>query len=147
MLQHAREIDLGGTWRFRTDPENLGEHFEQQLDIPWQFDARWMRIAYEDGDWAEIQVPSCWQVAGYNYNGLAWYRTAFTRPDPHALNGLNGERFWLRFEGVDYIGDVWINEHYLGSHEGYFAAFEYEVTPFLRPGGNLLAFSTQQAVK
>jgi len=134
-MRHGKETDLGGTWRFRCDPENLGEHFAEQLDIAWQFDARWMNLGYDDGDWAGIKVPACWQAEGVDYNGVAWYRTAFDNP----LHAVQDARLWLRFEGVDYFADVWLNEHYLGSHEGYFAAFQYEVTPCLQPGQNLLA--------
>jgi beta-mannosidase len=50
---------------------------------------------------------------------------------------------WLGFNGVDYLTDVWINEHYLGSHEGYFSSFEYEITPFLSAENNLLAVRVQ----
>jgi beta-mannosidase len=128
--------DLGDRkWRFRLDPENLGEHFAQQLDIPWQFDARWMSRGHDDRDWPQIDVPACWQAAGYAYNGVAWYRREFALPAALPPGG----RAWLRFEGVDYFADVWLNEHFLGSHEGYFAAFQFEVTPYLRPGQNLLA--------
>ena len=35
-------INLDGLWRFRLDPERLGEHYPEQFDIPWSFDARWM---------------------------------------------------------------------------------------------------------
>jgi beta-mannosidase len=135
MFKHKTEIDLGGLWRFRTDPEKLGEHFSQQLDIPWQFDARWMRRAYDDSAWSEIRVPSCWQAEGVRYNGVAWYRKDLSEIPGDA----RASRLWLRFEGVDYYADVWINEHYLGSHEGYFAAFQHEITPYLDPENNILA--------
>ncbi len=133
-MNHIHEFYLNGLWRFRCDPEELGEHFPQQLDIPWKYDARWMRLAYDDGDWANITVPSCWQQAGYDYNGVAWYRKLF----PNPLRDSSDTRVWLRFEGVDYFSDLWLNEHYLGSHEGYFVAFQHEITPYLLPGENLL---------
>jgi beta-mannosidase len=34
----------------------------------------------------------------------------------------------LRFEGVYYAARVWLNGVYLGDHEGYFSAFEFDVT-------------------
>jgi len=45
-MNHNHEVNFGGVWRFRLDPENLGEHFPEQLDTPWQFDARWMDMDY-----------------------------------------------------------------------------------------------------
>jgi beta-galactosidase/beta-glucuronidase len=134
-LAHQNEIDLGGMWRFRLDPEQLGEHYPEQLDIPWKFDSRWMDQAHDERDWAQLRVPSCWQEEGYAYNGAAWYRTRFPAPfDP-----VSGKRAWLRFEGVDYYADAWLNGRYLGSHEGYFSAFEFEVSPYLQTASNLLA--------
>jgi beta-mannosidase len=37
----------------------------------------------------------------------------------------------LRFEGIDYFAEVWINEHLLGRHEGHFAPFDLDATSFL----------------
>ena len=38
----------------------------------------------------------------------------------------------LVFEGVDYSCEVWLNGHYLGSHEGVFSKFSFDVTDKLR---------------
>lgn len=38
----------------------------------------------------------------------------------------------LRFNGVDYFADVWLNGHYLGAHEGYNTPFAFEVGHLLR---------------
>ncbi|MFI3238170.1 MAG: glycoside hydrolase family 2 TIM barrel-domain containing protein [Lachnospiraceae bacterium] len=39
-----------------------------------------------------------------------------------------GKNLTLVFEGVDYSCDVWLNEEYLGHHEGMFSSFEFDVT-------------------
>ena len=44
----------------------------------------------------------------------------------------------LQFHGVDYFADVWLNEQYLGSHEGYNTPFCFEVGDLLKKGKNLL---------
>ena len=128
-------IQLDGLWRFRLDPEHLGEHYPDQLDIPWSFDARWMNLDHDEYEWQDIQVPACWQQHGYHYNGAAWYRKHIQTN----LSSRDSQRVWVNFEGVDYFSDVWFNDHYLGSHEGYFSSFEYEITPFVRKDKNLLA--------
>ncbi len=61
------------------------------------------------------------------------YRCGFVH-DPAA----GGEMFLLRFDGVYYSARVWLNGVYLGDHEGYFAAFEFDVTAYLREGQNEL---------
>ncbi len=137
---------LAGTWRFRTDPEGLGEHFREQLDDVWKYDARWMEGEHNDSPWLTLPVPSCWQEHGIDYNGAAWYRTTFA--DPRKQADTDGgprlqdspRRLLLRFDGVDYFCDVWLNGVYLGSHEGFFGSFSFDITPHLRAGDeNLLA--------
>ncbi len=135
-MNHILQHDLGGRWRFRLDAAGLGEHFPEQLDTPWQHDARWMSPGHDDSGWAGITVPACWHAEGYDYNGVAWYRRSFDSP----VDRSDARRAWLRFEGVDYFADAWLNDHYLGSHEGYFSAFQFEITPHLGSGrANLLA--------
>ncbi len=134
-MAQNKKIDLGGNWLFRQDPERMGEHYRGQLDIPWQYDARWMNWAQDERQWTSIRVPSCWQESGHAYNGAAWYRTTF--PTPIELE--KDARVWLQFNGIDYFADIWLNERYLGSHEGYFSAFEFEATPYLASDNLLVA--------
>ena len=136
MNQNGRKnsFSLPEQWKFRTDPEELGEHFREHYDALWKFDARWMDPEYDDSRWDSIRVPSCWQEEGFDYNGAAWYRTDFKNPLPNTED----ERLWVRFHGVDYFADLWINGRYAGSHEGYFSAFEYDITPFVIEGKNNL---------
>ncbi|MEW5815142.1 MAG: sugar-binding domain-containing protein [Spirochaetota bacterium] len=123
-----REIlSLNGKWKFRLDPEKRGEHYPEQLNITHRHDARWMHEKYDDSNWEKIHVPACWQTEGYAYNGVAWYRTYFPRPEELQ----SGSRVHLSFAGVDYISDVWLNGHYLGCHEGYFASFHYNISRLL----------------
>ncbi len=56
-------------------------------------------------------------------NDRAWiYRRSFRLP-----TGAS-RRVRIRFDGVDYYAGVWLNDHYLGSHEGNFAPFEFDAT-------------------
>ena len=130
----ARQIiDLGGTWRFRLDPRDFGEHFPDELNVTHTYDARWMGVDYDDSKWDQITVPACWQTEGYDYNGIAWYRTSFPTP----IKAGQGERVWLQFDGVDYYADVWLNGRYLGSHEGFFGGFGFDITPYLQAENQL----------
>lgn len=60
-----------------------------------------------------------------------WYRNVFDMPE-------RGEYAALTFKGVDYFADVWLNEVYLGCHEGYQNPFTFEVGHLLRDKDNLL---------
>lgn len=60
-----------------------------------------------------------------------WYRNVFDVPECGAYATLT-------FKGVDYFADVWLNEVYLGSHEGYNNPFTFDVSGILQPKDNLL---------
>lgn len=75
------------------------------------------------GPWEQVTIP---HYGGPIGKATAFYRTSFDFP---ALP--SGQRLWLRFEGVDYVAKVFFNGNFLGRHEGFFAPFEYEVTPYL----------------
>ena len=63
-------------------------------------------------------------------NQHAWiYRRAFSTPTYHF------RRARLLFEGVDYYTQTWLNEQAIGSHEGHFAPFIFDITEALKPSG------------
>ncbi len=82
----------------------------------------------EDG-WEPIAVPGHWRSvpAFADLDGPLLHRTRF-ETDP----GGPDRRWWLRFEGIFYQGDVWLDGTYLGDTEGYFFAHDFEVTDHLR---------------
>ncbi|MBL8157115.1 MAG: hypothetical protein JNM70_23280, partial [Anaerolineae bacterium] len=60
-------------------------------------------------------------------NQKAWiYRRTFRVP-PTAHR-----RARIHFDAVDYYAEVWLNDQYLGKHEGNFAPFEFDATRFIR---------------
>jgi len=129
----AEIIALNGRCKYKLDPTNLGEKYPEDLIRTYKRECRYMSPDYDDRDWDEIKVPSCWQTQGYNYNGIAWYRRRFTLATSQA-----DKVYRLKFKGVDYFADVWINGFYLGSHEGFFNKFEYDITERIKGGENLL---------
>ena len=109
---------------------------------------------YDDSAWADIPVPSNWQLHGYgrpHYTNVIYpfpadpprvptenptgcYRRRFMLPPSWV-----GRRIFLRFEGVDSGFDLWLNGRKVGFSKGARLAAEFDVTDFLRPGENLLA--------
>ena len=60
-------------------------------------------------------------------NGPLLYRTRVRAGPARAA----GERRWLRFDGLFYQGDVWLDGAYVGDTEGYFFPHCFEVTEAL----------------
>ncbi|MBN2521776.1 MAG: DUF4982 domain-containing protein [Bacteroidales bacterium] len=89
----------------------------------------------DEAGWQDIIVPHTWNsqdvlTDGPNYyQGIGWYRTSFI------LNRDTGSnRYFIRFQGVSLVADVFFNGVYLGTHKGGYSAFLYEITPFIRNG-------------
>jgi beta-galactosidase/beta-glucuronidase len=114
--------DLSGEWTFTTDPDDVGiaEHwYERDEGLP---------------DSREVTVPHAWQEHDdrREYTGVAWYRRTV------ALDGFD-DRVRLRFGAVDYRATVWVNGVEVGSNEGGYLPFAFDVTEAVVPGENVVA--------
>ena len=140
---------LNGSWRFRwvKSPQAVEAGFEQP--------------AYDDAAWDTLPVPSNWQVVGAN-EGRPYDRPFFTNikhpfpADPPRVprddnpTGLyrtrfevpadwKGRRVLVHFAGVQSAYSVWLNGKRLGYREDSFTPGEFDLTPHLVPGSNVLA--------
>jgi len=103
-------------------------------------------------------VPSNWQLHGYDkpiylnipypwapvdpqpplippeYNPVGSYRTTFERPA-----AWDGRRALLHFDGVNSAFYLWVNGQAVGYSEDSMTAAEFDVTPFVTPGRNVVA--------
>lgn len=122
-------VSLDRRWRFAHDPESVGEA------------EGWFRPDFDDADWDEIDVPSCWDLkdndgwAGYDgadfgkggslIDGDGWYRITVRVPPRFRQRYVR-----LAFLGAFYRADAWVDGTWLGRHEG-------GHTPFALPVGAL----------
>lgn len=117
-----QSVRLDGRWRARVDADDRG------IAEAWQ----------RDGDAAFdrcLQVPLAWQAADPSlrqYAGAVWYRCNFQVP--HHWRSADTE-LALRFDAVDYRVDVWLNNTYVGEHEGGYTPFEVDITHVVREDG------------
>lgn len=113
-------------WRFHVDPERTG-------------DLRgWHQANLNTEGWQEAEIETAWEAfLGEPYIGAGWYRRTIEAPELP-----EGGAAYLQFGGVDESCWVWVNGHYVGSHDvgpqGWDAPFELEITPALRPGENVV---------
>ena len=86
--------------------------------------------AVESG-WTEVTIPHYGGPVG---RSAAHYATGFhVSPERLAAGSL-----WVCFRGVDYRATVWVNGTFVGRHEGFFGAFEFEITRTAQIGENTL---------
>ena len=109
-------MELAGPWEATTADEDRRRTW---LDSP---------PGTDPDIWSPIQVPGHWRCSEpwADSDGPLLYRTRFEHDAPEG-----DERLWLRFEGVFYQGDVWLNGGYVGDTEGYFFPHTFEVTEAL----------------
>lgn len=81
----------------------------------------------EEEKWEKTEIPDYRGPAEERGRWRGYYRTWFDE----ILHEEN-ERVILRFQCVDYIAKVFLNGCFVGSHEGFFAPFEFDITDFLR---------------
>lgn len=112
MLPGSDRLSLDGTWKYLVDERDDGR------------DGRWFSPETSFGAWKDMAIPNNWYLTEVgDYFGVVWFQTSFRVPADYA-----GKRVFLRFAGVDYYADVWLNGEYLGFHEGMFNPFEFDVT-------------------
>ncbi|MFO7658903.1 MAG: glycoside hydrolase family 2 TIM barrel-domain containing protein [Bacteroidales bacterium] len=106
--------------------------------------------------WDKIEVPSNWELKGYDmpiyksavypfrpvnppfipkdYNPVGSYQTVFTIPSHWGDMNVT-----LYFGGVSSAFKVWLNGEFLGYGEDSFLPSEFNITPYLKNGENLLS--------
>ena len=85
------------------------------------------------GQSGEIDVPSAWEAQGYSgkagVNDPVIYRRSFDVPEE-----WEDANIWLQFGAVSYYAEVFVNGISVGTHEGLWTAFEFDVTKAVRVG-------------
>lgn len=111
------------------------------LNGPWTIAPDSANIGREEGWWRAPRpeaiaapVPGIIQQVLPGQHGVFWYWHRFQA----GPIGIDGARALLRFGAVDYLGEVWLNERYLGLYESGELPFEFDITDALR-ADNLLA--------
>ncbi len=142
-----RYKSLNGKWKFEFVPRPSEIHEDFYKD------------EYDVSSWDEIEVPSHWQLQGYdypqytnniypwtadddiappfapeNYNPVGSYKTFFTVPD-----SWKGEPVYISFLGVESCFYLWINGDFVGFSSDSFNTSEFDITPYLKDGENSVA--------
>ncbi|HKP87923.1 MAG TPA: hypothetical protein VJZ26_17605, partial [Blastocatellia bacterium] len=92
-------------------------------------------LASADG-WRNVRVGLSWNAQFEDlrdYMGVGWYRVRFDLPQ---LN--NSRRALIRFGAVDYFAEVTLNGKSVGTHEGGYTPFTFDVTEAAKQGSNEL---------
>ena len=146
LVEHREESDriqlLNGAWKFR--------YFNSIYDIQDSF----FEKNYDTENFDEIQVPSVWQMAGYDTHQYTNIRYPFPFDPPYVPQDIpcgayvhnfeysrdeKASKAFLNFEGVDSCFYVWINGSYIGYSQVSHMTSEFDVTDILQDGTNTVA--------
>src|SRR6185436_11588938 len=115
-MTENHKVSLDGQWDFQINPQNTN--------------------ATPQGEWRSIIVPMPWQAQFDDLrhtSGTAFYHRHFSVDDISTCNAAI-----LHFGAVDYHATVWLNDTFIGEHEGGYLPFEFDVIDSLRKGDNEL---------
>ncbi|HID07835.1 MAG TPA: hypothetical protein EYP10_11900, partial [Armatimonadetes bacterium] len=87
-------------WLFRPDPEDRG------------IKEKWYRVDLDEADWSPIEIKKFWEEQGWDYDGVAWYRTRFVVPQIP-----KGRKIFLVVGAADESATVWLNGERIGVHD------------------------------
>jgi beta-glucuronidase len=130
-IDARKTISLDGEWQAIIDPAGAGDWRkiweEKKPEKKTDF------VEYSFSDASDLQVPGDFntQLPELTYEeGTVWYKKGFR----YSLSA--GKRLFLHFGAVNYLADVYLNGKKLGSHEGGFTPFQFEITSGVRAGDN-----------
>ncbi len=115
---------------------------------------------FDSKNWSEIEVPGNWEVEGFGfpiylderfpfttswpdipkaYNPVGQYRKFFTVPD-----AWKNKRVVLHIGAAKSSLEVWVNGKEVGFSQGAKTPAEFDITPYLIKGENLLALQIRR---
>ncbi len=124
----------------------------QCFDKDWRFilgdSAQMSKVEYNDSWWRKLDVPHDWAIEGDFYagnpsgagggalpGGIGWYRKHFQVSDLSPLTS----KFYIEFDGVYMNSTVYVNGQKVGYRPYGYSSFEYDITPYLKEGENVVA--------
>ena len=150
--QSSRYVSLDGDWKF---------HWVANLDErPTDF----YRTDLDDSSWGTMSVPGMWELNGYGDPvyvniGFPWRGNWENDPprvpvqDNHVGNyrrhvtlpaDWQGKQVIAHFGSVTSNISLWVNGQFAGYAEDSKTAAEFDITPYLKAGDNLLAFQVMR---
>ena len=141
-------LSLNGMWKF-----NWVRNADQRPDD-------FYRLGYNDSAWDELKVPAVWELNGYGdpiYVNVGYPWKNQFRTDPPKIPVKNNhvgsyrkeivipaewkdKQIFAHFGSVTSNIYLWVNGKYVGYSEDSKLEAEFDLSGYLKPGKNLIAF-------
>ena len=145
--EKADYLSLNGTWKFK---------FVEDPSARPREEAFWADNA-DVSAWDNIDVPSCWEMKGYDLPLYVNVEYAFLNNPPYVANKVEGvgdnpvgsyrrtfalpegwdnKNVFLHFDGLYSAAFVWVNGKYVGYTQGGNNDHEFDLSDHVRTGEN-----------
>ena len=141
-------MSLNGTWNFNW------------VENAWERPTDYFGVDYNDKDWDKMPVPGMWELNGfgdpiYVNIGYAWRSQYKNNPPivPEQNNHVgtyrkeieipaewDGKKIFAHFGSVTSNISLYVNGKFVGYSEDSKLEAEFDLTKYLKPGKNLIAF-------
>ena len=96
----------------------------------------------------DVVVPHTWNLTDV-FQGMKYERGTYVYEHVLTVNErqMKGQRFFLKFDGVNSFAEVAVNQQSVGRHAGGYTAFCYEITDKLHAGDNKITVVASNAYR
>lgn len=115
IMQRPEWKNLNGLWDYAIVKAGSAEpaNFDGEILVPFAVESSLSGVMKRVGDENEL-----------------WYKRSFTVP-----SNWKGKKVMLNFGAVDWRSEIFINDIKVGTHQGGYTPFSFDVTPFLNKSG------------
>ena len=132
-IQSRSTTSLNGEWQAIIDPSGSGDYRQVWLEKKPQKKTDFFEYSFEGAPVLNVPGDFNSQMCELTYyEGTVWYKKQFN------YSIKTGKRLFLHFGAVNYLADVYLNGEKIGSHEGGFTPFQFEITDKVKDGQNSL---------
>ncbi|NMM48735.1 glycoside hydrolase family 2 protein [Marinigracilibium pacificum] len=143
-VDNRKALLLDGSWSFIVDPYKVGYKDSKRYNFHEYVNPRENFAEYEFLETNTLEVPGDWNSQKnelFFYEGTVWYQRKFTKEK------IANHHYSLYFGAVNYKADVFLNGKKIGSHEGGFTPFNFDITDYLISGENYLVVAVNNERK
>ena len=129
ILRRDRWLNLNGQWDFAQDPKRVGSNAGWQNRVDWPGS---IIVPFAPG----TQASCCSIDPDVEH---VWYHRTFDNPNWY------DEEVLLNIGACDYITNVYLNGHMIGSHSGGYSPIRINITAALADGENHLVIAVKDS--
>jgi len=129
--RHCTSLD--GEWQVIIDPTGAGDWRQVWQERKPEKKTDFIEYSFEGGPTLNVPGDFNTQLQELKYyEGTIWYKKTFN------YMPTGNKRLFLHFGAVNYLASVYLNGNIIGSHEGGFTPFQFEIGSLVKPGINTI---------